>query len=197
MSKRENKKRKQNKQRKSKLKQNIPMVLMTVGIFFMALSGLHWILKFRALSLDKKLLAQYSSQEISSQINSIPIKIYLQWRLDTAITEQVLVDGNWTISETEASHLANSANPGEDGNIIIYGHNKRSILGNLRALKGGEIITITTADGGEHKYQVSKIAEVNPDQTSYLEPTTEETLTLYTCSGLMDAKRFIVQAKPI
>lgn len=171
--------------------------MMIVGIFFMSLSVIHWYFKFQALSLNKELLAKYASYEIASQINPIPKKIYLPWRLNVTVSEQIFTEGNWTISENEASHLATSANPGEAGNIIIYGHNKRTILGNIRALKGKEIITVTTEDGGEHKYQVTKIIEVNPNQTKFLEPTEDETLTLYTCSGFMDSKRFIVQAKPI
>ncbi len=173
------------------------MALMTIGIFFISFSIVHWYLKFQSLSLSKQLLTQYFNQEIASHRNSIPINIYSQWFLDTPITEQIMVNNAWTVSEDKASHLAFSSNPGDGGNIIIYGHNKRKILGNIRAFKGNEIITITTADGGEYKYQINKIAEVDPKQTEFLKPTDEEVLTIYTCSGFMDAKRFIVQAKPI
>ncbi len=189
-------KRGNKKQQKQKFKFNIPIVLITVGIFFMAISSLHWYLRWQSLSLDKNLLAKYISYE-QTDFAFQPKRIYIQWFLDTEITEQILVNNNWTIADREASHLASSANPGENGNIIIYGHNKREILGNIRALKGGEIVTITTNDGVEHQYQVKKIVEVNPDQIDYLLPSKQEILTLYTCSGFMDQKRFIVQAQPI
>ncbi len=167
---------------------------MTVGVFFIILSATHWILRFKALSLDASLVAQYVNKESDDSKNPTHIKI--QWFIDTDIDKQIFVDNNWTVSENNASYLSNSAQPGENGNIIIYGHNKRNILGNIRALKGNELITLTTKDGTEHFYSVSKITEVNPNETEYLRPTSEETLTLYTCSGFLDQKRFIIQAKP-
>lgn len=188
--------KKELKKLKKKIIQNAPTLLLVVGAFFMAISGLHWYLRNEALSLDAQLLAQHT--EIT-QDNSelVPAHIYIQWFVDTPISEQVFDNNNWTISETEASYLKQSAKPGENGNIIIYGHNTRDIMGNIRALKGDEIITLTTKSGEERKYKISLITEVNPDQTEYLLPTPEETLTLYTCSGFLDSKRFIVQARPI
>lgn len=188
--------RKRTKKQKLDLKSNIPTVLITVGIFFMSLSILHWYFKWKSLSLDKNLLSQYASYEVSGA-EYRPTHIFIQWFVDVDISQQVLVDENWTIDEKVASHLSSSAKPGENGNIIIYGHNKRESLGNIRALKGNEIITITTANGLEHRYKVEKIIEVNPSQTQYLEPTNEEVLTLYTCSGFMDKMRFIVRAKRV
>lgn len=167
---------------------------MALGIFFILVSSTHWYLKYQALSLDAKLISEYVDQTHSE--DNIPKHIAIKWFVDTDIEKHLFQEGNWTISETVASYLSNSAKPGENGNIIIYGHNKRSILGNIRALKGDEIITITTQDNNEHKYAIEKITEVDPKDTEYLKPTTEETLTLYTCAGFMDKKRFIVQAKP-
>lgn len=186
----------ENKKLKKKSKKNAPLLLIVAGAFFMSISALHWYFRYQALSLDSELLSQHV-QENQNTTDTIPTHIYIQWFLDTPISEQILVDNNWTISETEASYLQQSAQPGQKGNIIIYGHNKRSILGNIRALKGTETITLTTKNGEKHLYKISLITEVNPDQTKYLLPTDEETLTLYTCSGFLDKKRFIVQAKPI
>jgi LPXTG-site transpeptidase (sortase) family protein len=180
---------------KKNLKQNAPKLLILAGAFLISISGLHWILRYQALSLDTQLLAQHT--EINqNNTNKIPTHIYIEWFVDAPISEQVFENNNWTISETEASYLKQSAKPGESGNIIIYGHNKRNIMGNIRALKGSEIITITTKNGDKHLYKINLITEVNPDQTEYLLPTDKETLTLYTCSGFMDSKRFIVQAQP-
>ncbi|GIK83733.1 MAG: hypothetical protein BroJett025_03550 [Patescibacteria group bacterium] len=162
----------------------------------MALSGLHWYLRYQALSLDQDLLAQHQ-QTVQDNSGQVPTHIYIQWFVDTPISEQILDNNNWTISETEASYLKQSAKPGENGNIIIYGHNKREIMGNIRALKGNEVITITTENGDKHQYKIKLITEVEPNQVTYLLPTSQETLTLYTCSGFMDSKRFIVQATPL
>jgi LPXTG-site transpeptidase (sortase) family protein len=179
------------------LKKNTPKLLMSLGVFFMAVSILHWYFRYQALSFGKELVSQYEQQALPNRSGSVPTHISIPWFVDTAIETQVYTDGTWTISETAAAHLAQSARPGENGNIIMYGHNKREILGNIRALKGTEIITITTQDGTSHTYQIVLLDEVDPNQTSYLEPTTEEILTIYTCSGFLDQKRFIVQAKPV
>jgi len=48
---------------------------------------------------------------------------------------------------------------------------RREILGNIRAIKGGEIITITTESGKEYKYQAGFVKEVSPNETKYLEPS--------------------------
>lgn len=173
-----------------------PKILMIVGVFLVSLSGIHWYFRYQSLSLSKELLASY---EVQQQIDEglTPTKIYIQWFVDVNIETQFFSDNQWTISENFASYLYQSSKPTQKGNIIIYGHNTRKILGNIRALKGNEIITITTKNGEEHKYQIFNIDEVNPDEVDYLKPTSEEILTLYTCSGFLDSKRFIVQAKPM
>lgn len=181
---------------KQKIEKNAPVVLIVLGAFFVLTAITHWFLRYQALSLDAQILAQHVQVNQDNR-NLVPAHLYIQWFVDVPISEQVLENNNWTISETEASYLQQSAKPGEKGNIIIYGHNTRAIMGNIRALKGNEIITITTEDGKEHQYKIVITTEVNPDETQYLLPTEEETLTLYTCSGFLDRKRFIVQAKPI
>lgn len=160
-------------------------------------SALHTYLRDRSLRLQQHVVQAYQQEE-RPQRKPRPTMIAIQWfLLNVAIEEQVYTNGEWTISQTKASHLASSANPEENGNIIIYGHNTREIMGNIRALKGNERIHVTTEDGEDHQYKITGLYEVDPQDTRYLQPTQEETLTLYTCSGLLDRKRFVVQAKPL
>jgi LPXTG-site transpeptidase (sortase) family protein len=184
------------KRNKTKIisKSKIPEALVALGIFLMFVSGIYWSLRFRALSLDKSILAQYE-QQVEARPNR-PSHIFIEWFVDSPIETQILQDNRWTISDKQASYLDQSARPGEEGNIIVYGHNTRKIMGNIRALKGNEDITLTTEEGVEHVYTIETIVEVDPSDTKYLEPTSEETLTLYTCSGFFDKQRFIVQAIP-
>jgi len=179
------------------LVQYFPLVLIVGGILMMSASGIHAYFRLRSLRLGKELVQQYQ-QELHPVRKPKPVKIAIQWFLvDVPIEEEVYKEGQWSVSETEASHLADSANPGESGNIIIYGHNKREIMGNIRALKGGEIIHLSTEDGVDHHYHITHMKEVEPTQTEFLQPTDHEVLTLYTCSGFWDKKRFVVQAEPI
>jgi LPXTG-site transpeptidase (sortase) family protein len=176
---------------------HLPVIFITIGVLLLGISGVHSVWRDRALSLDQTVVANYQRTE-QAKHKPKPVKIAIQWFLiDVPIEEEVYHAGTWTISPTEASHLADSASPGEPGNDIIYGHNTRQILGNIRALKGGELIHVTTADGIDHVYTITRMEEVDPSQTAALEPTTTETLTLFTCSGFLDSRRFVVQAVPL
>lgn len=171
---------------------------MVTGIFCIAVASIYWTGRLRALRMEDQLLAEYQSQ--ASQLPtrlSPPKHIFIKWFVDTDIETQVFANDQWTISSDVASYLDQSARPGEVGNMVIYGHNTRGILGNIRALKGGEQVVITSDDEVRRTYLVTELIEVEPTQTTFLEPTFEETLTIYTCSGFLDQKRFVVRAKPI
>ncbi len=165
------------------------------GIILLALSLTHFYLQRRALTLSRSQVTDYLSTSVTRP--AVPSQISIQWFIDTPIESMSLTNGIWGVSAEKASYLIQSARPGEHGNIIVYGHNTRKILGNIRALKGGETVLVTTSDAVVHRYRVSRLVEVEPSEVSLLQATTTETLTLYTCSGLFDSKRFIVQAIPL
>lgn len=168
--------------------------MVGLGIVLLLLNGVHSVFRDRALSLDKQTVEAYAQPQ---QRPAKPTKIFIRWFVDTAITDAVYTGTKWTVSPDTASYLLQSARPGEKGNIILYGHNTREILGNIRALKGGETVLLTTEDGVGHTYRVESMAEVPPNQTELLKPTDFEVLTIYTCSGLLDSQRFIVRAVPV
>jgi LPXTG-site transpeptidase (sortase) family protein len=176
----------------------VPELLLFVGVFLVSLSVAHNLIRLRSLRLDQDVVQEYLSQaSIQNVAPNYPVHVTIPWFVDVDIDPQVYQNGSWTISEDHASYLTASALPGNPGNIIIYGHNKRSILGNIRALKGYEKITLTMAGGSTRMYQIESISEVSPSKTKLLSPTTSETLSIYTCSGLFDSQRFVVVAKPI
>jgi LPXTG-site transpeptidase (sortase) family protein len=175
----------------------LPELLLFVGIFLVTVSTAHNIVRLRSLSLDKATVDRYIASESNHETRVIPTHIFIQWFVDTGIEQQIYVDNKWTISPDVASFLAQSAQPGTAGNTIIYGHNTRSILGNIRALKGSEQIELTLSDGSKKMYQVESLHEVSPTDTQLLRPTDSEVLTIYTCSGFMDSRRFVVRAVPI
>lgn len=128
-----------------------------------------------------------SSNPVSISIPSI--------QLTLPVEESAIIDGVWEISYQGASHLDKSADPGEGGNIVIYGHNKNSLFGPTRWLKEGDLIEITDENGTLYTYRVVKTVVTTPDDIEYVLPKSEEILTLYTCTGLLDSKRHIVLAK--
>src|SRR3972149_9937058 len=53
-----------------------------------------------------------------------------------------LVDGNtWDLYDDKIAWLATSAVPGE-GNVILYGHDRRGLFGDLYKLKVGDLIEV-------------------------------------------------------
>lgn len=175
----------------------LPEILLVSGILLVALSVSHNILRLRSLRVDNQIVKEYLVESGQDERRpNYPVHIYIPWFVDIDIDPQIYQSGTWTISPDTASYLTASALPGNAGNIIIYGHNKRNILGNIRALKGSEIITLTMLDGTTRNYQITSLTETNPEDTKLLRPTDSEILTIYTCSGLLDSQRFVVRAIP-
>ena len=106
-------------------------------------------------------------------------------------------DGVWQISYNHPTFLDTSAAPGSGGNTVIYGHNKNNIFGPIRWLNVGASIEIKGSDGKTYYYKVIKTDTVNPDNLEYVMPKNEEVLTIYTCTGFLDSKRFMVIAKRV
>ncbi len=131
-----------------------------------------------------------------SGIKPVYIKAY-PVGVDTDIKDSVIDNGIWTINPGSANYLLGSAGLGDGGNIVIYGHNRNDIFGPLRWVKTGAIISLTGSDEKIYRYEVIKTDIVSPNNLEYIKPATDEILTLYTCIGILDSKRFIVVAKRI
>lgn len=148
----------------------------------------------RILSFFTKDIPQVSrlrSGEIPVLIKSYPLGVNIK------IKEAGIQNGVWQVFPDTASHLESSARIGEGGNIIIYGHNKNEILGPIRWAKESTQIELFDEEGIKYLYQVVKTDVVDPSNLTYILPTQEETLTIYTCVGFLDSKRLIVVAKRV
>lgn len=173
-----------------------PLIGLVIGAGMIAFSALHWYWRWQSLSLSHEVTQLYANQ--AQQSSNVPNHLQIENLVDTAVQPQVYTtDQRWTVAENEASYWLDSARPGQPGNLVIYGHNKPAVLGNLLQIKEGDEIILTTERGQQYKYQVAEWQEVTPSETKWLKPTTEPVLTIYTCSGWLDQKRFIVRATPI
>ena len=105
-------------------------------------------------------------------------------------------NGIWESTNKGVSYLLSSPIPGEKGNSILYGHNWPNLLGNLTKAKKGQIISIKFENGRQTDFFIENIIVVAPDQTQILSPSANPKLTLYTCTGFLDNKRFVVTAIP-
>lgn len=84
------------------------------------------------------------------------------------------------------------------GNIPIAGHNRgvRNDFGKIHTLSPGDTITFTTKLG-TRTYAVSAVTKVSVNDTSGLEPTAANQVTLYTCVEDQPAYRWCVTAREI
>lgn len=171
----------------------VSTICLILGLSLLSVWGVHKILYARSLRLSDALLQTFS---IRGNVHAAPAYISIPNKVSLPIVEAGMVNGTWIVSPTNANHVQQSANPGEPGNIIIYAHNLWNMFGPLQSVSVGDTISIRTKDNTVHTYVVVTTQEVTTQNTLFLQPTHSETLTLYTCSGFLDSKRFIVRAVP-
>jgi sortase A len=100
------------------------------------------------------------------------------------------------------ARLMNSAAPGEAGNVVLAGH-RTSWFRPLERVRDGDAVALAVRDratGVERRrvYRVVTRRVIDPRDTSYLQPTADDRLTLVTCwpfgRGARSPYRFVVQA---
>ncbi len=126
---------------------------------------------------------------------SLPVNLRISsLDIDLPIYESEIKDKKWEVSNKGVSFLRSSVLPGDKGNSILYGHNWTNLLGNLTKIKTGEVVEIVFSDNTKKEFVVTLIQEVDPDDISILNNTNDNRITIYTCSGFLDSKRFVVVA---
>ncbi len=108
-----------------------------------------------------------------------------------------VVKNKWETTYDGVSYLTSSSLPGNYGNSIFYGHNWKSLLGNLVNAKPGQVLEVITDSGRSEKFVITTIQVVSPNDKSILSPSKDARITLYTCTGFMDNKRLVVTAMKV
>jgi sortase A len=94
-------------------------------------------------------------------------------------------------------HLANTALPGQTGNVVLAAHRDTFFRG-LQNIRKSDIIHVVTPNG-KRQYIVESMSVVNPEETEVLEATSGPVLTLVTCYPFRYVgpapKRFIVRCR--
>ena len=100
--------------------------------------------------------------------------------------------------ENFAFHFPGTVIPGATGNSYIYAHARRGMFLTLWNARVGDEVKITTPAGGELKFVVTDVhRSVPPADTSWLQPSDVERLTLQTSTGPnREDPRFVVVAAP-
>lgn len=126
---------------------------------------------------------------------AVPVGLSIQdIGIYSAIISAQKSGSNWETTDSGISYLSSSSIPGEIGNSILYGHNWKSILGNLYKARPGQRIEIVYSNNEKRSFIINTIQVVSPDQASVLKNTNDKRITLYTCTGFLDQKRLVVVA---
>lgn len=193
----------------SKTSKNVRKKLSKNKLIFYKIAGLALVLLALALltykpqapkpiiNPDKNPIVINSELLESKETDNIPVRILIpNSDIDLTVKPSEILNGYWELSETTASYGLGSGTPGKKGNTVIFAHAREGLFYNLKDVKEADIIYVFTKNKW-YRYKVGKITEVFPNQTEVIQPTKDETLTLYTCTGFNDEKRLIVTAKPI
>lgn len=143
------------------------------------------------------LAANLKSEVIKSDI--LPSEIIIpSLNIDLPVFPATLKSGKWDLTSKGVSFLMFSDSSLVPTNNILYGHNWPNLLGNLTKLQLGQVIELKYQDNLKKDYIIISLKVVNPEDISILSnPSESEILTLYTCTGFLDSKRFVVTAKLI
>jgi LPXTG-site transpeptidase (sortase) family protein len=100
--------------------------------------------------------------------------------------------------ENFAFHFPGTAIPGTVGNSYIYAHARQGMFLSLWNARVGDQVRVTTPAGVELKFVVTEVhPRVPPADTSWLQPSADERLTLQTSTGPnREDPRFVVIAAP-
>ncbi len=160
--------------------------LITVGLYQLYLREAPARLAFNDYKYEKSVLTE--SGKIPERVTIKDLDI------DVPIYTAKVVDNKWPTTENGASYLITSPLPGTDGNSVMYAHNWKSLFGNLVNAKTGQEVQVVYPDKSVKTFVISYTSEVSPEESTILAPSTDKRITLYTCSGFLDSKRFVAVA---
>ncbi len=131
--------------------------------------------------------------------------VELGWK--TGKTASGSIFSEWDVAEYAAGWHKNSSVPGEQGNIVMSGHNNilGSVFRELDQLKRGDTLEVF-AGGTEYSYAVDEVLilpekhasdEQRKANVKYIQETPDDRLTLVSCWPRDDnTHRIVVIAKP-
>lgn len=170
-----------------------------IGLLFLSLA---LIILFSPQLMPKKIADNKNPIKINSALYSSkivvndPVRILIpKSDIDIKVVDAQIVNGYWELSENSASYGLGSGTPGTKSNTVIFAHARQGLFYNLKDVQLNDIVYVFTKNAW-YRYKVNKIDAVYPNQKEVIQPTKNEVLTLYTCTGFYDEKRLIVTAIP-
>ena len=184
-------------------------IIFGLGLVLVARSNKTRLVKSTTVNVSSKESTSFSQEPVSvdkdllqagtakTKANNPPVRIVIPGlSIDLPVREARVIDGYWEVFPDVAGFGLGSAYPDEFGNQVIFAHARQGLFLNLKDAKVGQTVYVFTKSRW-YSYRIAEIKSVWPNQTEVISPTPDQTLTLFTCTGFMDTKRFIVVAKRI
>jgi LPXTG-site transpeptidase (sortase) family protein len=187
----------QKEKKAKKLRQEkIAAWVFVIGMVMVGMVGVQRRIYVRSLGFPTEAQASYTTEPAEvNDAQAIPTKMVIGEKVDVVVEGATFTTGDMPVSEAGASYLLQSGRLGEDGNVIVYGHNKQGLLKNLGQVQVGEIIQLEGFGGKLYKYVVEEVQAVHPGEVKWLEQTAEPVITVYTCTGVLDSQRLVVRGR--
>jgi LPXTG-site transpeptidase (sortase) family protein len=126
---------------------------------------------------------------------TVPVRISIdRVHINLSLYPARVQNNLWDTTSYGASFLSSTPIPGEKGNSIIYAHNWTNLFGGLTEVKPADMVTIYYKNNTKKTFTVLYTDIVTPRDIQILNPSTDRRITLYTCTGFLDMKRFVAVA---
>jgi sortase A len=164
---------------------------LSIGLLLLIFAA---YLQYERITPRRLTFAYKTTPNNSSRIES-PIGVVIpSLGISLPIFPATVSNNSWPTTDKGVSYLLSSPLPGEKGNSVLYAHNWSNLFGKLPEIKVGDTIKVIGKKNSVTSFSVKYTAEVDPSNASILAPSTDKRITLYTCTGFLDSKRFVVVA---
>lgn len=178
---------------------NIPRIIVSLSLLVCAITVLKpvqsHVITPTTNSSQETLTIEVQQNNDSLTPENTPKKIIIpNLKIDLPVIPTKVINGYWQVPYNSAAFGVGSAPLNANGNTVIFAHARSDLFAPLSNIKIGDKIYIAS-DKFWGEFVVASKEIVLPTDTSVVGKTSEEILTLYTCSGIDDSKRLVVKAK--
>lgn len=172
-------------------RRNVIALCFIVSFVSFSLATFLTVRRFVSFRIDTQLLGTVQADTVKQ---TLPIQLVIpDLRIDLPIIPARLENQTWQLTNQGVSLLQSPLT--NSTGLIIYGHNWKSLLGNLHEVKLGQTVSLQYSDGNIHNYRVETIMTVSPTRLDVLDFAEQDTVLIYTCTGFLDSQRLVVIAR--
>lgn len=180
--------------RSSSVAYNIVIPLFTLLLIYSIHNVIYFWEDFR-LESPVDVNSSVVASSVVSNTKQPPTSIYIpKINKRLPIQAAVVKDNSWQLFDSSVAWLSTSAVP-DEGNVILYAHNWRSLWGDLYKVTPGDMVEVDQ-NGKLRTYKVIESKAVSKTDIDAV-LSSDNKLTMYTCEGTFDQKRRVVYAVPL